>query len=262
MSPVRSFFSRLRPWCLLASVAATGLFVGCGRGGQQSSDLEGFSAHNGAATKNVAVLMTAYASTPGYASMFEQDLANFARVISDPKGNYRFDAQSYRQVGHNGMEANIRDAAAKVSTDGTLLVFITAHGSPSGTIQPEGQAYATFGYQNVLASIRAGRKDKGPIQRLVLVISACYSGSWLSTLAPSDDVVKQRLVMTSVDAGNLSQIGSATSAVYQAFQKMKDHTGDSMSQFLATAKSYSGGMLQYNVNDQALLSEPFLNKEQ
>lgn len=246
----------LRFFCHLALFIT---IVGCGRL-QSNSSLEGMSANNGSNTKNIALMMTAYGSTPSYGGYFEQDLTNFSQVISDPKGNYKFETIASHRASHTMMEAQIRDAAAKVSADGTLLIFITAHGSPSGTIQPEGQAYATFGYQNILKSIRDGRKDKGTFQRLVVVISACYSGSWLRTLASSDDVVKQRLVMTSVDANNLSMIGSATAAFNKAFQAMKGHPDQTMSQFLATAKSYSGGRLQYSVNDQAILNETFINK--
>lgn len=224
-----------------------------------ASDIAGFSANNTTLTKNAAVLMTAYGSTPQISGMFEQDQANFYSVITNPAGHYGFDTKAYSQVGHNDMGTHIQEAAAKVSADGTLLVFITAHGAPSGQIQPADQAYATFGYENILANIRAARAKKGPFQRLVIVISACYSGSWLYTLSSSNDIAKQRLVMTSVDSANLSMIGSATNAVYQTFQAMKGNRTMTMEQFLVTAKSNSGNALQYSVNDSAILREPFIN---
>ena len=227
---------------------------------ESASSVEGFSANSNIQSKNAAVLMTSYGSTPGNGPMFEQDLSNFYAVITDPKADYRFDTTAFHQVGHDAMGSAIQQGAAKVSADGTLLVFITAHGAQSGVIQPADQMYATFGYENILANIRAARKDKGPFQRLVVVISACYSGSWLNTLSPSTDVARQRLVITSVNANTQSMIGSATNAMYQAFLAMKNNPNQTMGQFIASAQSYSGGMLQYSVNDNSILNEPLLNK--
>lgn len=245
-------------FCLLLIILITG---GCkNTGSDNSSHVEGLSASSDILTKNAAVLMTSYGSTPQNGQMFEQDLNNLYAVVTDPKANYRFDTTVYHQVGHNDMGQHIQEAAGKVSGDGTLLIFITAHGHWSGVIQPADQAYATFGYENILANIRAARKTKGPFQRLVIVISACYSGSWLNTLSPSSDVARQRLVMTSVTAATQSTIGSATNAMYQALAATKNSPSQTMGQFIATAQSYSGGLLQYNVNDNSILAEPFFNK--
>lgn len=226
---------------------------------KQGSEIEGFSANNSTLTKNAAIMMTAYGSTPGMGGMFEQDQENMYGVLADPTANYKFDIEKASNVSHNQLETLIAKAAAKVTADGTLLVFITAHGSPNGFIQPSDQAYATFGYGEIIKSIRNGRSGLGPFTRLVVIISACYSGSWLDTLTPSDDLAKQRLVMTSVDASNLSMIGSATTAVAGTFTALKSNPKATMSEFLDTAKGQSGGALQYNVNDQAILSEPFLS---
>lgn len=224
------------------------------------SGLEGFSANNNAQTKNVALMMTSYGSTPGMADQFAQDNNNLYAVLSDPKTHYNFKINNYSQVGHYQMIAAVQSSAAEVTTDGTLLVFITAHGANNGTIQPADQQFATFGYQNILDAIRAGRKNKGKFQRLVIVISACYSGTWLNTLTSSDDVATQRLVMTSVTSDSLSYVGSATAAMYQTFLAFKDKPNVSMATFLATAQAQSGNMLQYSVNDRAILTEPFISR--
>lgn len=251
--------ARCSAFCSLVIVLA---MIGCKATdrNQNASSVEGFSANSTILTKNAAVLMTSYGSTPQNAQMFEQDLNNLHAVVTDPKANYRFDTTIYHQVGHNAMGLHIQEAARKVSGDGTLLIFITAHGHWSGVIQPADQQYATFGYENILANIRAARKDRGPFQRLVIVVSACYSGSWLNTLSSSSDIARQRLVMTSVSAGSQSIIGSATNAMHQAFAAMKQNPNQTMGQFITAAQSYSGGVLQYSVSDNAILAESFLNK--
>jgi hypothetical protein len=237
----------------------TAAITGCGveRATQPTSDLQAFSAS--ASATNQALLMTAPSYTPGMAGMFNRDLANFKAVLADPEGNYNFTVTDLYYVGHQQMESSIATAAAKVSADGTLMVFITAHGSQNGMIQPQGQNYATFSYHNILRAIRAGRKDLGKFKRFVLFISACYSGSWLYSV-PRDveEFAEERLVLTSVDPRNLSTIGAATSAMFQTFNQFKNKSDVSMRTFLNTYKqrNYLG---QWSAVPETILDEPLIH---
>jgi hypothetical protein len=241
----------------LLSLALLGVLTvaaSCRTSDRDDSALEGFSASSSAG--NVAVLMTAYGSTPGMAGLFETDMAQIKQVISDPAGNYAFNTTLVQAAGHNRMLQAIKDGASRVSEDGTLMVFITAHGATNGTLQPNDQAYATLGYSHILGAIREGRAGK-KFRRLVLFISACYSGSWMSTLQ-SSDLFGERLVMTSVGPNELSMIGNATRSMLSAFQAHKDSKTVTMSQFFATTRQYSPSMMVV-ATPTTLLSEPLVN---
>lgn len=243
---------------LLLAIICTVSLSSC-RSSNKKSNLEGFAAITSDSTQNVAILITAYGSTPGYAGMFEQDLNNMNAVLTDKSANYDFKTFISRNAGHNTMMGNIAYAAQNVSPDGTLMVYITAHGSTNGAIQPGDQAYATFGYGHIVQSIRNGRAGKPAFKRLVVVISACYSGSWLNTLQYDKNLFSEYMVMTSVNAGSLSMIGSATSAMYSAFVSLKNNPSATMLQFYNTTRAYNGNVQAVGY-PQSIWNDLMINK--
>ena len=206
---------------------------------------------------NVALFMTAYASTPQHGSLFETDLNQFHEVVTDPDGNYRFKTMVERRVGHYQMLANIRSASQQVSDQGTLLIFLAAHGANNGQIQPDDQRYVTIGYPEVLQAIREGRNGK-PFRRLVLFVSACFSGSWLQNLESSEGLIKERLVITSVGANQMSWIAQATRGMLQAFQQIKDQKDATLQSLISQAR-YNVGDIIYNADPESMMSEALVN---
>lgn len=249
---------------LTGKILLTGLMIslagGCrttsARGVGDGSHVRGLSAS--ASANNVAVLMTSYGDTPSYGGLFETDMDQFRQVISDPTGNYQFRTIVGQRAGHDDMMANIRSGASQVSIDGTLLVFIAAHGSQAGMIQPEGQAYTTFGYNHVLQAIQEGRNGVR-FRRLVLFISACYSGSWIYSLPALDGLFQERLVITSVGPNQLSNISEATRGMYQAFQQLKDTQNATLENLIAQAQANVGNILYY-AEPQAMMAEALINR--
>lgn len=210
-----------------------------------------------ASAENVAVLMTSYGSTPQNGGLFETDMEQFRQLVTDPAGNYRFKTLVGQRAGHYEMLAYIRSAASQVSAEGTLLIFITAHGSQQGTIEPEGQAYATLGYNDILQAVREGRGG-APFRRLVLFVSACYSGSWMYYLPSSEGLFRERLVMTSVGPNELSYIALASRGMLQAFQQLKDVPNATLYSLVAQAQA-NVGSIQYSAVPESIINEPLVN---
>lgn len=219
------------------------------------SGIKGLSATANA--ENIAVLMTAYSYTPSYGSLFEEDLNQFYNLITDPAGNYRFKTIVDRRAGHERMLSNIRSAASQVSENGTLLLFITAHGAATGQIQPEDQRYVTIGYPEVLQAIRDGRNGQ-PFRRFVLFISACYSGSWMQNLQQSDGLFRERLVISSVGPNQLSWIAKASRGMMQAFNQLKDNSNATLQDLINQAYA-NVGEIQYHALPQEMMSETLVN---
>jgi len=219
------------------------------------AQVKGLSASSTA--DNIALLMTAYSSTPNYGSLFEADMNQFEKVVTDPSGNYRFKTMIDHRVSHEQMLVDIRSAASQVSADGTLLLFIAAHGSQDGRIQPEDQRYTTLGYSEILTAIRDGRKGK-PFRRFVLFVSACYSGSWFQTLQSSDGLFEERLVISSVGPNQLSWIAQATRGMLQAFNQLKDNK-DSTLQDLINQTKANVGDIQFAAIPASMMSESLVN---
>jgi hypothetical protein len=186
------------------------------------------------------------------------DLQSVNAVISDPQGNWRFKTDAAEEASADTMAGSIAQAASEVSQDGTLLVYITAHGAPNGAIETNfSGGYANFGYENILQAIANGRRGQ-PFRRLVLIVSACYSGSWFDTLRSSGGLFSERLVISSVGSNELSNIGQATASMLSAFQATVGRKGMSLRGFLDTARSYDPS-IQYAATSEAMLDESLID---
>lgn len=222
-----------------------------------SSRTKGFSSSSGGSVKNAAILMTSYGHTPSYRNYFENDLQNMKAVVSDPTGNYQFESETVSNATHQGLIDAIAKSAKLVSVDGTLFVYITAHGAVSGQIEPADQSYATFGYPEILEGIHKGRAGMPAFKRLFIVISACYSGSWLPTIK-LDPAFTEYLAMTSVDENNLSGIGDATQAMKEAFASAKTKSNATMQSFINDTHQING-QIRYKAEPASLWNEPLVN---
>jgi hypothetical protein len=68
-----------------------------------------------------------------------------------------------------------------------VVVYLTSHGSPEGWLSTNLPSQATFPPINA-GSLAAALSQAG-IRRRVVIVSACFSGSWIPALASNDTIV-------------------------------------------------------------------------
>jgi hypothetical protein len=219
-----------------------------------SSDTS-FSAFNDGG--NVALLMSASGHTPGYSGLFVSDMSYLNSIISDPTSNFGFHSTMYQDVSYWGMSQQITAAAQQVGPNGTLLLFITAHGAPNGAIETQGAGYGVFTYESIRQALyQSGNR----FRRLVLFVSSCYSGMWMHTVYQDPNIFDELLVVTSVNPNQLSYIGNATQAMLNTFAYHKHTPGLTVGQFLATAQSYHPSLM-FLASHQSVYTSQFVNPE-
>ena len=248
MTCVRTFV------CFVALAATAPALTSCRTVGGSGSEEKGFSAV--AEESNIAVIMNSYGHTPEYGPDIDQDTNSFAAIIADPTGGFRFKTLTSTNDDAATIVSQIEQGAAQVSTGGTLLVFLTAHGSTNGMIQSRDSAYVDIGYPDILAAITRGRQGR-PFRRLVLMISACYSASWFDTMQSSNGLIKERLAISSTGPNTESVIGQATGAMLSAFRQYAKTPNVTMAQFLQAARQGAPAIMYVTTND-AILNEPLL----
>jgi hypothetical protein len=73
------------------------------------------------------------------------------------------------------------------SRRGMMIVFLTSHGSRSAELQTNLPDYTNL--KAISARGLAAALDKAGIRRRIVIVSACYSGSWIKPLASPDTIV-------------------------------------------------------------------------
>jgi hypothetical protein len=69
----------------------------------------------------------------------------------------------------------------------TALIFLTAHGAPDSTLQTD--LPNAFGLKPIDATFLAESLNKSGITRRIVIVSACFSGTWIPPLASPDTIV-------------------------------------------------------------------------
>jgi hypothetical protein len=69
----------------------------------------------------------------------------------------------------------------------TALIFLTAHGAPDSTLQTD--LPNAFGLKPIDAPFLAEQLNKAGIARRIVIVSACFSGTWIPPLASPDTIV-------------------------------------------------------------------------
>ncbi len=127
--------------------------------------------------KNVALLVGVTYGLPG----IDLDLKNVKEIASHP--GYRFDTHELWE--DEGVVANVSknltDLAASIPKGGTLFFYFSGHGSPEGVLMND----RLMTIAEIRAAIEKGRKNKGPLDRLVMMFDSCYSGALLDPLRKS-----------------------------------------------------------------------------
>lgn len=67
------------------------------------------------------------------------------------------------------------------------VIYLTAHGGPDAALQTD--LPDAFGLKPIDARFLAESLDKAGIARRIVIVSACYSGSWIAPLASPDTIV-------------------------------------------------------------------------
>jgi hypothetical protein len=236
-------------------VAATLSASACDRAAPTSST-EGLSAT--ADAHNQALL---FAGPGEFRAYVQADLDNLNHVLSDPQGHYNFQTQSYWLGTAAQLSAGIAQTAAAVDAEGTFFLFLGAHGSPDGKIETEDSAFGNYGYGDVVSAIQSGRNGRGAFRRLFLVISSCYSGAWIDTLARYPTwAYRELVVMTCVPRGVLCNVTSLSNAMVNVFESYRNIPGVTLGNFLAgVSQQLPQGGPVYTVSDQRLYDEPLFN---
>ncbi len=119
-------------------------------------------------------------------SMFAKRLG--ARAPSLVLSNARKDLFKLPSASRENLEMVLAEIGKRYDPQRDLLVlYITAHGSPDAFVQtdlPDGSWL-----KPIDAAFLAKALDNAGIKRRVLVISACFSGSWIPALESSDTIV-------------------------------------------------------------------------
>lgn len=75
----------------------------------------------------------------------------------------------------------------QAAPDDVLLVYLTSHGSPDATLQSA--LPRNLPILAISADSLARALDQAGIRRRVIIISACYAGSWIPRLANDDTII-------------------------------------------------------------------------
>jgi hypothetical protein len=173
----------------------------------ENSDVKYFSANAGSATTNAALFL----GMPTQDAWISNNLWPVRDVMAQDPG-FAKNIVAHDNVGKAAALEYIREAAGKVSKDGTLMIMLAGHGSPDGFIQTHDRQFMNS--SDVGTAIAEARKNKGRFKRLILFVFSCYSGNWvngLSPLAASDsfarvDSLDKQLFEMSSDANDQASV--------------------------------------------------------
>ncbi len=120
---------------------------------------------------NLSLLVGVDKGLPG----IDLDVKNVERMGNHP--DYNFKATNlYNKTGTTALVAkNLTEISSKVEEDGTFLFYFSGHGGKETLLMED----RTMKVQEIRAALEAGRKNIGPLKRLLLFFDSCYSGSLL-----------------------------------------------------------------------------------
>ncbi|NDE14424.1 caspase family protein [bacterium] len=156
----------------LVALFVTGSVAGCGGSStQMGTSLNGL-AHS-AAGRNVAVLMGAPNGLPGVPT----DIVELDRVFKSTQLDLGFDEVVKDDTANT--EEIFEASASAASNADTLFWYFSGHGN-TGILLAEDRS---FTFSEVASAITAARNNR-PLERLVVMIDSCYSGSFVDGRTP------------------------------------------------------------------------------
>ena len=109
--------------------------------------------------------------------------------------NSERDQDTYPLMNRVNLTAALKATAAAMNPEDVALLFLTSHGGP-GVLSTSFYEVVT---RDVTPNDVSSALDDAGISNAVIIISACYSGSFIDALAAPD-----RLILTAADADNVS----------------------------------------------------------
>lgn len=121
--------------------------------------------------KNKALVVGVGHGLPG----IDTDVNNVNRMVSDEAFKFETTQLMNGEGTVSAIAENLTQLSADAADGGTFLFYFTGHGN-KGLIYPQDR---TMKIGEIRAALESGRKDAGPLARLVLMFDSCYSGSLL-----------------------------------------------------------------------------------
>lgn len=219
---------------------------------------------NNSAT-NIALLYNAPGNLGSY---YDADLTNLAAILSDESANFNFKVYQGSKVGLSTIRSNLAWAVPQLSEQSTLFVLLSAHGNQAGQVQLEDGHL--FGYEDLLGNLKASASKR--FKRLVLIVSACFSGSWIDQVSRFEhkEIFDQLLIITSVPNNQYSYVQSDGSrmvtALKNGFYELKGQSGASLQSLMDAMvrnhqQNFGLGPL-YKAYPESILSEPITHINQ
>lgn len=125
---------------------------------------------------NAALLIPVSHGLPGLGI----DIENMKRILGHEANNFAVTALKDKEGTVSRIATELTRHADSVDSRGTLFFYFTGHGG-RGIISAQDR---TMRISEIRAAVEEGRKNWGPLKRLVMFFDSCHSGSLLDPLRP------------------------------------------------------------------------------
>ena len=119
----------------------------------------------------------------------------------------------------------------------------------------------SLAWQLLLRTRSQKRKEHPQMEKRMLLISACYSGSWVPRFVQGTaEVAEERLIFTSVNSSSLSYVTHATNGLTSAFSSLPEDSNITFQQFLNRVSRHYN-QFRYQAEPTSLLNERFIKDD-
>jgi hypothetical protein len=119
--------------------------------------------------RNEAVIVNSLHGLPGG----KGNIVHMQEITSNPAYKFHDTVLSESAATSRSVFSQLTQAASRVDQGGTLLFYFGGHGGNQLILVHDRNVQT----RELRAAIEAGRKDLGPLERLVMIFDGCYSGS-------------------------------------------------------------------------------------
>lgn len=124
---------------------------------------------------NKALLVGVSQGLPG----LSYDIDKMKAILSHPANGFSFEILRDSQGTVANIAKKLTELSEAVDSRGSFLFYFTGHGNKNVVLAQD----RTMKITEIRTALEEGRKDWGPMQRLVMMFDSCYSGSLLNPLA-------------------------------------------------------------------------------
>jgi len=187
------------------------------------------------------------------------DIETATEIATSPACKYQVTKLAEGQGTRSAIASHLTSVSRSTGMDGSLFFYYSGHGNEGNIWPQDGLMKIT----TIRQAIEDGRRDRGPLARLVLVFDSCHSGSLLDPMRSAlplweiydDSAVKStRLAETVVDeftAGNLAPYWQHLIVIASSRADETSMAGDNGSVFtVAMKKAFDESMTKgYKISD-------------